>query len=177
MMWYQFSIPANYVNQKMIIRNLRTWIQNLESDELISGYSFNHYFSSETGTGTLKIRFDCSEENLELIKTGLSENLEALEITCELTEEEWRGQEHVRRAMEFGSRCAFLFFELLENGRFSEEYISNFLTEGNVPYQFQQCINHGLMNSLAIPKQPNELLIHLYLLNESIKNVFGVTLG
>lgn len=162
-MWHQFAIPSDSEGQKNIIRNLRTWIQSLENNGTIEGYAFNHY------QNTLNIRFDCSDENLIRVQTELTTQLEKLEITCELNETEWTGQEHVRRAMEFGSRCAFLFFELLENGRFSEDYISNIMNRDPIPYQFQYCMNHGLMNSLGIPKLPNELLIHLYILDESIK--------
>ena len=92
--------------------------------------------------------------------------------------DEGKTQEHIYKAYEFGSRCAFLAWELIENKRFPEGYFSNFYKGESekgiiaelIPYEFQHHSNHGLMNSLNISKTPNELLIHLNLLMDCTKS-------
>ena len=169
-MWYEFPIPADFERQKQIIKQLRTWIQGLEERELIEGFAFNHYFGPNR-ENELRIRFDFpNEENLNDVKTELQAKLEGLGESFDLRERQWESLEHILRAYEFGSRCTFLFWELIERGRFSEDYVSNFLPirrQSQVPLSFQQCFNHGVMNSLSIPKIPNEQIIHLLALAES----------
>ncbi|MDH5482285.1 MAG: hypothetical protein OEY22_05340 [Candidatus Bathyarchaeota archaeon] len=177
-MWFQIEIPANYVAQKQIIRHLRVWIQALEEHKRIQGFAFNHY--SIEGTVALIIRFDCREEALVNIKRELSENLEKMDIKCELNEKPWESPEHIRKAYEFGSRCAFLMFKLIENGRFSEDYISDFLQsqdpQSDNALYFQINSNHGVMNSLGIPKRPNEWIVHYWLIGESFGQMLQLDL-
>ena len=169
-MWYEFPLPPDFERQKQIIRQLRTWIQGLEERDLIEGFAFNHYFGPNR-ENELRIRFDCpSEENLNEVKRELQTKLEDLGHSCDLHERLWESPEHVLRAYEFGSRCTFLLWELAERGRFSEDYVSNFLLirrQSQIPLAFQRCFNHGVMNSLGIPKIPNEQIIHLLALAES----------
>jgi hypothetical protein len=177
-MWYQFPIPTDFENQKRIIRQLRRWIQKLEEDGVINGFAFNHYFMKNLNE--LRLRFDCTANSLEQIKKELGDNLKGLGVACALQESEWKDPEHVLKAYEFGSRCAFLFWELAEKGRFSEDYISNFLPvkeRSNIPLAFQQCFNHGVMNSLGIPKLPNELMLHYIMTGESLGQIFELLLA
>lgn len=84
--------------------------------------------------------------------------------------------EHVLRAYEFGSRCTFLFWDLVDKGRFGEELTSSFypLSVSKVQslksFNFQFSFNHGLMNSLGISKVPDEQFIHLGALIETTKS-------
>lgn len=60
--------------------------------------------------------------------------------------------------------CLSFFLDLVEKGRFKEDYVSNFYPlkpETQVPFNFQFHSNHGMMNSLGVPKIPNEFFIHL----------------
>jgi len=178
-MWFEIPIPADYETQKVIIRQLRTWIQDLESQRLIEGFAFNHYFGGGS-QDTLRVRFDCTKENLRQVKKELSSKLEELNISCSLNENPWESPEHILKAYEFGSRCAFLLFELIESGRFSEDYVSDFLPptpRSELPLSFQFHFNHGVMNSLGVPKRPNELIIHHFALGESIGQLFGLNLA
>jgi hypothetical protein len=86
----------------------------------------------------------------------------------------WESNEEVLKAYEFGSRCAFLLWEKINQGRYPENYLSNFVTVQNnqnafrlVPFNFQFHFNHGVTNSLGVPKTPNEQWIHLLGLIES----------
>jgi hypothetical protein len=71
--------------------------------------------------------------------------------------------------------CAFLFWSMVEKGRFPEEYLSNYLHMIDptrfemrpIPFNFHPHFYHGIMNSLGVLKQPNELLLHLLAIIES----------
>lgn len=181
-MWYEYSIPANFELQKQIIRQLRKWIQDLEERELIRGFAFDHYSNNPQRGDVLCIRFDYpNEENakwkIEKVKRELENEVRKLVPSYALIEKPWESP-HLGEleAYEFGSRCAFLFWDLVEKGRLKEDYISDVLLrlEPNVlpqfhkvPLVFQQCFNHGVMNSLGVPKRPNEQMMHLISLMES----------
>lgn len=62
-MWHEYPIPTDFENQKKIIRVLREWIQRLETDNLISGFAFNHYFSNVGVPDELRIRFQYTKEH------------------------------------------------------------------------------------------------------------------
>ena len=179
-MWYEYPIPADYEGQREIIRRLRKWIESLESRGIIEGFAFNHYSASKT----LNVRFDCTDkEKLKIVRKELEEEVKKLIPDYILEERLWdagKTPEHIYKAYEFGSRCAFLFWELVEKGRFREEFTSSFLqcidsthyrfNPTSIPLLFQLCFNHGIMNSLGISKIPNEQLIHLEALIESTKS-------
>jgi hypothetical protein len=172
-MWYEFPIPANAEKQREIIRQLREWIESLESRGIVQGFAFDHYSPNPEA---LHIRFDCAgEENLKIVRKELENEVKKFLPNYVLEERLWDGgknSEQIYRAYEFGTRCAFLAWKLIENGRFPEEYFSNFFIEENnkeivakqIPFEFQGHLNHGVMNSLGISKYPNEALIHSRLL-------------
>ena len=183
LLWYEYPIPADYEKQREIIRQLRKWMQSLESRGIVEGFAFNHYYPV---SGTLNVRFDCvDEEKLKIIRKELEDEVRKFvpNYISEENERLWNGgktPEPILKAYEFGSRCAFLFWELVERGRFSEEFASSFLqwidsthykyTTTSIPFRFQFHSSHGIMNSLGIPKAPNEQLIHLAALIESTKS-------
>lgn len=172
-MWHEYPIPADFERQKQIIRALRKWILQLEEDNLISGFAFNHYFSNPNVPDELRVRFQYTEErNREQVEVQLETEVEKVLQDYVMQEREWgtdTTDRHILQAYELGSRCAFLIWELVENGRFSEEYFSRAcvgLPQGGfgfeqVPSEFQFHFNHGVMNSLGIPKAPDELFIHI----------------
>lgn len=174
-MWYEYPIPADFELQKRIIRELRKWIQYLEERELVRGFAFDHYSNNPQRGDVLCIRFDYpNEENekwkIEKVKRELENEVRKLVPSYALIEKPWKSP-HLGEldAYEFGSRCAFLYWDLVENGRFKEDYISNFLpprSESKAPFMFQLCFNHGVMNSLGIKSKPNEKILHLELLND-----------
>lgn len=176
-MWYEYPIPADYETQKRIIRELREWIQGLETRGIVEGFAFNHYSTPQA----LNLRFDCREEQLGTVRRELEQEIRHFvhNYKPETNERLWDGganSEYVYKAYEFGTRCVFMFWELIENGRFSEEFTSNFLRqleanrvgiENINAFNFHFCMGHGIMNSLGISKIPNEQMIHLYSLIES----------
>jgi len=161
---------------------MKKWIQSLETRGLIEGFAFNHYYASETATGTLNVRFDCTdEEKLKIVRKELELEVKKFITNYVVEERLWdagKSPEYIYKAYEFGSRCAFLFWDLVERNRFSEELTSSFLqwldstryTISPKLLNFQLCFSHGLMNSLGISKIPNEQLIHLTALKESTKS-------
>jgi hypothetical protein len=178
-LWYEYPIPADYETQKRIIRQLRKWIQSLETRGVVQGFAFNHYFPNPAN---LNIRFDCTDDRLDTIKKELEQEVKKFIPNYVVQERLWdggRSPEHVYKAYELGTRCTFLFWDLVEKGRFPEAFISDFLrwldpnhyAIGNPnAFEFQSCFNHGVMNSLGISKTPNEQLIHLGSLIESTKS-------
>lgn len=181
-MWYEYPIPADYEKQREIIRQLRKWIQSLESRGIIEGFAFNHYYPV---SATLNVRFDCiDEEKLKIVRKELKRKVKIFvpNYVPEKSERLWdagKTPEYIYKAYEFGSRCAFLFWELVERGRFSKELASSFLHWHDsthfairypIPFHFQFHFSHGIMNSLGIHKIPNEQLIHLAALIESTKS-------
>lgn len=182
-MWYEYPIPADYEKQREIIKQLRKWIISLESRGLIEGFAFNHYYPE---SATLNVRFDCiDKEKLKIVRKELEQEVKRFlpSYVPEKSERLWdagRTPEHIYKAYEFGSRCVFLFWELVEKGRFNEEFASSFLkwidstryefNPASLSFVFQICFNHGIMNSLGIHKIPNEQLIHLTALIESTRS-------
>lgn len=175
-MWYAYPIFANFERQKQIIRPLRKWIQSLEERRLIKGFAFDHYFNIPNESDHLSIRFDYpNEDNLSTVRNELENKVRRLVPNYVLQERPWTANEEVLKAYEFGSRCAFLFWEKESHGRFPENYLSDFfkvienqqLTFRLVPFNFQFHFNHGVMNSLGVAKRPNEQWIHLLALIES----------
>lgn len=182
-MWYEYPVSADYEKQRRIIRHLRKWIQDLEKRGIVQGFAFNHYYPA---SATLNLRFDCKdEEKLKTVRKELGREVKKFVDSYVPEEEErlWdagKSPEHIYRAYEFGSRCAFLFWELVERGRFSEEFTTSFLdwidstrfvfNPASTSFLFQLCFSHGIMNSLGIHKTPNEQIIHLEALIESTKS-------
>lgn len=178
-MWYEYPIPASPERQREVIRQLRGWIENLENRGIIEGFAFDHYSGDPNAQDELRIRFDCAgEENLKVLRAELEREVGGLIQDYVRNERIWnsgRTPEHILKAYELGSRCAFLLWKLIEEGRFSEDYLSNYATivNGqltniqNIPMEFQAHFNHGVMNSLGVSKRPNEQWIHLVLLKES----------
>lgn len=179
-LWHEYPIPANFERQKQIIRALRRWIQQLERDNLISGFAFNHYSSNPNVPDELRIRFQYTEErNREQVEVQLETKVKEIIPDYVRQERDWgtdTTDRHILQAYELGSRWAFLAWELIESGRFPEDYFSRAcigLPQGGfrfeqVPSEFQFHFNHGVMNSLGIPKTPDELFIH-------INNIMDVT--
>jgi hypothetical protein len=175
-MWYEFPIPTDPKKQREIIRQLRSWIENLESRGVVQGFAFDHYSPDPE---ELRIRFDTDEENLKTVRKELENEVKKLLPNYVLPPEDrlWddgKNTEQVYRAYELGTRVAFLAWDLIESGRFPEEYFSNFfmeesnkdITTRKVPFEFQFHLSHGAMNSLGISKYPNEALVHSRILIE-----------
>jgi hypothetical protein len=156
-MWHEYPIPTDFENQKRIIRALREWIQQLEADNLISGFAFNHYSSNPEVPDQLRVRFQYSaEHNRQGVENQLETEVKEMLPSYVMQEREWGSDttdRHVLQAYELGSRWSFLAWELIEKGRFPAEYFTR--------AEFQFHFNHGVMNSLGIPKIPDELNIHI----------------
>lgn len=181
-MWYEYSIPADFNKQKEIIRKLRNWIQQLENHQFIEGFAFNHYYQvppNPNEPDELRVRFEYRDEkNRDRIEKKLENEVRNLLLNYVKQQRTWGSdttERHVLQAYEFGSRCAFLAWEQIENGRFPEDYFARAsIIQGKVgaaakriPLEFQTHFNHGVMNSLGIPKKPDERAIHLRNLMES----------
>jgi hypothetical protein len=174
-LWHEYPIPADFDKQKEIIRKLRKWIQQLENDNLIVGFAFNHYYEPDE----LRVRFQYSDEqNRDIVESELEIEVKKLLPNYVQRERSWGSDttgSHVLQAYEFGSRCAFLAWEQIENGRFPESYFeqasilksSSGVVAKRVPIEFQTHFNHGVMNSLGIPKNPDERAIHIKNLMDS----------
>ena len=173
-MWREYPIPADFDKQKEIIRKLRKWIQQLENLDLIVGFAFNHYFkdsSNPNETDELRVRFQYSDQrNREIVESELEKKVGRLLPNFAQQERDWGfdiAESHVLKAYEFGSRCAFLAWEEIENGRFPESYFNQAsilksargVVAKRVPLEFQTHFNHGVINSLGIPKNPDERAI------------------
>ena len=173
-MWYEYPIPADFEKQKEIIRKLRSWIQQLENGNLIDGFSFNHHFQvppNPKEPDELRFRFQYSDDKKrDIVETELENQLKKLLPNYVKPERSWSSgiiDRHVLQAYEFGSRCAFLAWEQIENGRFPEDYFAqaSILTSARgvvakrIPMEFQTHFIHGVMNSLGIPKSPDERAI------------------
>ena len=181
-MWHEYPIPADFDKQKEIIRKLRNWIQQLENHNLIVGFAFNHYFQvppNPNEPDELRVRFEYrDEQNRDIVESELENEVKKLLPNYVKQERNWGSDttdRHVLQAYEFGSRCAFLAWEQIENGRFPESYFSQasiVQTKSGVaakrtPLEFQTHFNHGVMNSLGIPKNPDEIAIHIKNLMDS----------
>lgn len=173
-MWLEYVIPADFERQRQVICQLRTWIENIEQQGLIRGFAFDHYFGRPNVQDDLKIRFDYPNEENPTVRDGLRDLVRPLVPGYLPQGRIWESNEEVLKAYEFGSRCAFLLWEKINQGRISENYVSNFVTIQNdqfafrlVPFNFQFHFNHGVMNSLGVPKIPNEQWVHLLALIES----------
>jgi hypothetical protein len=181
-LWHEYPIPADFSKQKEIIRTLRNWIQQLENDNFIDGFAFNHYFQvppKPRQPDELRIRFQYGDEqNRDIVESGLENEVKNLLPNYVIHERNWGSDttdSHVLQAYEFGSRCVFLAWEQIENGRFPESYFSqaSILTTARgavakrIPMEFQTHFNHGVMNSLGIPKNPDEIAIHIRNLMDS----------
>jgi hypothetical protein len=165
--------------QKRIIRHLRTWIENIDEQGLVRGFAFDHYSGQERVQDDLRIRFDYPNEvNLDVeneLKTKVREFIPDYSPHGTPWES---NHEEILKGYEFGSRCAFLFWQMVEKGRFPEEFLSDYIRLidpthfeillGSVPFNFQSHFYHGIMNSLGVRKQPNELWLHLLAIIESM---------
>ena len=95
---------------------------------------------------------------MKIISASRKYSVNRLQPNYELVESAWGSDttdRHILQAYDFGSRYAFLFWELLSQGRFLENYASNFVRVVDqqfaivkVPFDFQWHFNHGVMNSL-----------------------------
>ena len=181
-MWHEYPIPADFDKQKEIIRKLRTWIQQLENNRLIVGFAFNHYYQippNPNEPDELKVRFQYRDEkNRDKVEKKLEKEVKKLLPNYVRHERNWGSdttETHVFQAYEFGSRCAFLAWEQIEKGRFPESYFAKAsIVQGKsgfaakrIPLEFQAHFNHGLMNSLGIPKSPDEIAIYIRNLMDS----------
>ena len=173
-MWHEYPIPSDFDKQKEIIRALKNWIQQLENEMLIEGFSFSHYYGdlqNPNEPDELRVRFQYSDEQsryrveLELeneVKNLLPNYVKQVEEVGSYTTES-----HVLQAYEFGSRCAFFAWDQIDNGRFPESYFDQAsilkthrgVVAKRIPLEFQTHLNHAVMNSLGIPKNPDERAI------------------
>jgi hypothetical protein len=173
-LWREYPIPADFDKQKEVIRKLRKWIQQLENVGLIVGFAFNHYFqdpASPNDPDELRVRFQYSDErNRKIVESELEKEVKRLLPSYVQEERDWDSDVadgHVLQAYEFGSRCAFLAWEEIENCRFPESYFDQAsilksprgVVAKRIPLEFQTHFNHGIMNSLGIPKSPDERAI------------------
>jgi hypothetical protein len=174
-LWIEYSIPADFERQKQIIRHLRTWIESIEERGLVRGFVFDHYSGQEGVPDDLRVRFDYPNEANPEVENELRTRVREFVPDYSPRGTHWDSNEEILKGYEFGSRCAFLFWKLVQSGRFPEEYLSNYLVNfdsnrfglSRIPFNFQSHFYHGLMNSLGVPKQPNELLLHLLAIIES----------
>jgi len=181
-LWHEYPIPADFNKQKEIIRKLRKWIQQLENDNLIVGFAFNHDYQVSPNLNEpdeLRVRFQYSDEqNRDIVESELENKVKKLLPNYVKQVKNWGSDttdSHVLQAYEFGSRCAFLAWEQIENGRFPEGYFdqasilksASGVVAKRIPIEFQTHFNHGVMNSLGIPKNPDERAIHIKNLMES----------
>jgi hypothetical protein len=173
-LWHEYPIPADFNRQKEVIRKLRKWIQQLENAGLVVGFAFNHYYqdpSNPKEPDELRVRFQYArEKNRETVESELEYEVQQLLPDYALQERSWvfdAEDSHVLQAYEFGSRCAFLAWEQIEEGRFPESYFAQAsilksasgVVAKRVPLEFQTIFNHAVMNSLGIPKNPDERAI------------------
>jgi hypothetical protein len=169
-MWHEYPIQSNFDVQKRIVRNLRELIEKTEADGLITGYCFDHYFPTPS---ELRVRLQYTDEgNQAEVESRLEAHVRAAIPNFVLTQQEWGNDttdRHILQAYEFGARCAFLSFKLIENGRFSPAYFENSMDFNSVAFQFQTHFNHGVMNSLGICKSPNELFVHILNIMDNTK--------
>jgi hypothetical protein len=168
-MWQEYRIPGNKEVQMATIRGLNKWVLELENVGLINGFAFNHYYCNPPERDELRIRFEYSnDESISKVENELCKQIRVFNPQYVIEKRVWNEgttPENVLRAYEFGSRCAFLLWDLVEKGRIEESWVSDYypLTNQTVDqFNFQQSGIHGLMNSLGIDKRPNELLIHLF---------------
>ena len=174
-LWIEYSIPANFERQKQIIRHLRTWIEQIDEQGLIRGFAFDHYSGQGVAHADLRIRFDYLEVANPIIETELEKKVKELIPEFSLNSSPWDSNEEILKGYEFGSRCAFLFWQMVEKGRLPESFLSNCFPIDStgvmmsiVPFNFQSHFYHGVMNSLGVMKQPNELWLHLLAIIESM---------
>jgi hypothetical protein len=154
---------------------LRTWIESLEERGLVRGSAFDHYSGQEGVPDDLRVRFDYPNEANPDVEDELRTRVREFVPDYTPHGTHWDSNEEILKGYESGSRCAFLFWKLVQSGRFPEGYLSNYLVNfdanhfglNTVPFNFQSHFYHGLMNSLGVPKQPNELLLHLLAIIES----------
>jgi hypothetical protein len=161
--------------QKQIIRHLRTWIEGIGEKGIVRGFAFNHY-SGQTGVqDDLRVRFDYPSDVNPDVEAELRTKVREFIPEYSPHGTPWDSNEEILKGYEFASRCAFLFWEMVEKGRFPEEFTSNYLhmTDSTrfemrlIPFNFQSHFYHGVMNSLGVGKQPNELVLHLLAIIES----------
>jgi len=177
-MWIEYSIPANFERQKEIIRHLRTWIEGIDEKGLVRGFAFNHYSGQAGIQDDLRVRFDYPNEVNSEVEAELRTKVREFISDYSPHGTPWDSNEEILKGYEFGSRCAFLFWQMVEKGRFPDEFLSDYLhwTDsthyeirlGSMPFNFQSHFYHGVMNSLSVQKQPNELLLHLLAIIESM---------
>jgi hypothetical protein len=183
-MWYEYPIQSPIGDQTRVIKQLRRWILDLERRGIIRGFAFNHY---STAPATLNVRFDCTTNNLPTVRTELTREVRRLLPDYALQERLWdNGQspEYVYKAYEFGSRCAFLLWDLIDSGKFPNEFAGTYLRwtsattfDVNVAvFTFLSCFSHGVMNSLDVPKIPDEQWLLLSSLMESTKSSYSTQL-
>ncbi len=168
----EYRIAVNFERQKEIIKQLRKHIQDFEEHGLIQGYAFNHYYNLSSEPDTLRIRFDYqNEDGQNIVEKEFEKEVNQLVPHYTLQKCPWDSDEEVLKAYELGSRCAFLFWELMEKGRFSVNYLYDFLPslgqQSQISLNFQRHFNHGIMNSLGVPKIPQEQIIHFMALLET----------
>ena len=173
-MWHEYPIPADFDKQREIIRALKLWIEQLENEGLVEGFSFSHYYQdlqNPDESDELIIRFQYSGEQsryrVELELENEVKNLLPSYIKQVRTEGSDTTESHVLQAYEFGSRCAFFAWDQIDNGRFPESYFDQAsilktprgVVAKRIPLEFQTHLNHAVMNSLGIPKNPDERAI------------------
>lgn len=173
-MWYEYQIPADFDKQKEIIRALKKWIQQLETGNLIEGFAFNHYYPDPQNPDELdelRIRFQYSDEQYRYrIELELEGEVKKLLPNYVKQVRPWSSdttESHVLQAHEFGSRCAFFAWEQIDDGRFPESYFAQAsilktqrgVVAKRIPLEFQTLFSHAVMNSLGIPKNPDERAI------------------
>jgi hypothetical protein len=176
-LWLEYRIPADLEREKQMIRQMRTWIEKIEQQGLIRGFAFDHYFGRADARDELRVRFDYPNEENSTVRDGLRDAVRPLAPDYSPQGRAWESNEEVLKAYEFGSRCAFLLWEKIDQGRYPEDYLSDFAAIQNgqnalhrIPFNFQFHFNHGVMNSLGVPKIPNEQWIHLLALIESTRS-------
>jgi hypothetical protein len=172
-LWCEYPIPAGLDKQKEIIRALRKWIQQLENADRIDGFAFNHYYSDSQNPkepDELRVRFQYSNEQNRLgVELELESEVKKLLPNYVKQVRPWDSdaESHVLQAHEIGSRCAFFAWEQIDNGFFPEHYFAQAsilktkrgVVAKRIPLEFQTLFIHSIINSLGIPKNPDERAI------------------
>jgi hypothetical protein len=75
----------------------------------------------------LRVRFDYPNEVNSDIENELKTKVREFIPDYSPNGTPWDSNEEILKGYEFDSRCVFLFWQMVEKGRFPEEYLSDYL--------------------------------------------------
>ncbi len=145
-------------------------MQHLENVGLIDGFAFSHYYSDSQDPrepDELRVRFQYSDEEMRP-KAELELETEVKKLLPNYIKQvrvwDSDAESHVLQAYEIGSRCAFFAWEQIDSGLFPEHYFNQAsilktqrgVVAKRIPLEFQTLFLHAIINSLGIPRNPDE---------------------